>query len=198
MTIRMTEKELKDFFAKKGKDANASEPKKKLGIKVKEKIVDLNNDCTIEVYYDSNYISILFIGARLLSINQIFSILQYRKHDIFQYKTMWQRLIDKALNDKKNLPRFSEQCEIVLFRQSARLVDNDALGAMFKYIIDALKIDKDNKKPYYILTEDNPKVVSNIKFIQKKDKCNIVGIRIQNDMSREEKTLEDFTAKEHF
>lgn len=198
MTIRMTEKELKDFFAKSGKESNAAEPQKKLGIKVKEKIVDLNNNCTIEVYYNQDYISILFIGARLLSINQIFSILQYRKHDIFQYKIMWQKLIDKALSDKKDLPTFNENCELILFRQSARLVDNDALTAMFKYIIDALKLDKDNKKAYYVLTEDNPKVVSNIKFIQKKDKQHIVGIRIQKDKNINDKTLEDFVSKKHF
>lgn len=214
----MTEKELKEFFSKttkkpklsankKGKDSadlnnrvdklleNTKE--KKLGIKVKENIINLNENCEIKVTYSQDYISILFIGARLLSINQIFSILERRTYEIFKYKKMWQNLVQRAIEGKEGLPWFEEDCELVLLRQAPRLVDNDALSTMFKYIIDALKIDKEKSKKYFILKEDNPIVVNNIKLIQIKSKEYVVGIRVQRNKLKNNESIEDFLRKKY-
>lgn len=196
--LKLSKKELKELFSKKNlpktKIDNVESTKKQLGINVKDNIINPNYNSTIDVQYDENYISIVFFNARLLSVNQIFSILQYRKYDLFPYKTMWQDLIKKALLHKQNLPVFTENCEIILFRQSEKLVDTDALSVMFKFIIDALKYNNKTKNNF-ILSEDNPNVVNNIKIIQKKGKENIVGIRIQRNKIINNSSIEDFLNK---
>lgn len=218
MTIRMTEKELKEFFSKTTKKNKISANKKqkdsidlnnqvekllentkekKLGIKVKENIINLNEKCEIKITYNQDYVSILFVGARLLSINQIFSILERRAYEIFKYKKMWQFLVQKAIEGKEDLPWFEQDCELVLLRQAPRLVDNDALSTMFKYIIDALKVDKEKNKKYFILKEDNPIVVNNIKLIQIKSKEYVVGIRVQRNKLKNNDSAEDFLEKEY-
>lgn len=218
MTIRMTEKELKEFFSKTTKKNKISANKKqkdsidlnnqvekllentkekKLGIKVKENIINLNEKCEIKITYNQDYVSILFVGARLLSINQIFSILERRTYEIFKYKKMWQFLVQKAIEGKEDLPWFEQDCELVLLRQAPRLVDNDALSTMFKYIIDALKVDKEKNKKYFILKEDNPIVVNNIKLIQIKSKEYVVGIRVQRNKLKNNDSAEDFLEKEY-
>jgi len=92
---------------------------------------------------------------------------------------MWQQLIEKALSANPGVPFFDQDCEIILLRQSARLVDTGAMSVMFKYIIDALKKDKKTPNAVSVLSEDNPEVVHNIRFLQSKGKEDWVGIRLQ-------------------
>lgn len=196
--MKLTKKELEAFLNQindKVKEQIVSK-KKTLGIEVKENIINYNKKCSIEVTYDQDYISIVFKDAKLLSTNQIFQILQYRKFEIFPYKKMWQELVANALKDKPNLPVFKDNCELVLLRQSNRLVDNDSMGVMFKYIIDALRYDKKDPKPY-VISDDNPNVVENIKFLQIKNAQHVLGIRIQRikDNTLKSKTILDFAAK---
>lgn len=189
--IKLTPQELKNFL-KKPEDKEKHLPKQKLGINVKESILKYNQNCQVEVFYNSDYISIIFNNTKLLSLNDMFSILQYRKYELFAYKKMWQELIFKALENKPNLPKFSQDCEIVLFRQSAKLVDNDSLSVMFKFIIDALKLDKKLPNKPFVISEDNPSVIHNIKLIQEKSKENIVAIRLQRNTHKTKSSLEEF------
>lgn len=137
---------------------------------------------SIETSSSDNHFAVLFNGAKLLSVNQIFSILQYRKYEIFKYKKTWHNLITNALfleKEKNNqkLPFFDDSVEIILFRQAQKLVDEDAMTTMFKFIIDGFKFHL-KKNPIGILQEDNPKIVHKISSYSEKG-VPIIGIRIQ-------------------
>lgn len=155
--------------------------KKYTGIDVK-KIITENKNCNSSIVYNESFIGMLFPNTKLLSVNQIFSILQYRKYELFTYKKSWQELVKNSLINKNNLPYFDDLVEITLFRQAPKLVDEDALSVMFKFIIDALKADKKNNYQG-ILAEDNPKIVSRIILEQEKGE-NFVGIKIK-DISKD-------------
>ncbi len=193
LAAQSKEKENFDDFFSSGKTSEKPVKKAK-GINVKENIIELNKKSVAKVVYGPDHISILFEGARLLSLNQIFAILQYRKYEVFAYKKMWQELMKNALMGKNNLPFFDKNCEIVLLRYSPKLVDRDSLSTMYKYIIDSLRVSKKDKNHKGILSEDNPNVVENIKLIQQKSKENYIGIRIQRipPQSNREITPEEF------
>jgi hypothetical protein len=160
-----------------------SKVKKTQGIDVKTIVKEIN-ECKVISNYSEQHFSLLFDGARLLSVNQIFAILQYRKYEIFGYKKAWQKIIKDEIEKLKDLPYFTSSVELTLFRQSPRLVDEDALSVMFKFIIDALKTDKkDNFRG--IIAEDNPKIVQSIKLEQEKGP-NFIGIKI-TDISKNNK-----------
>lgn len=161
------------------------------GVKTSD-INKLNRSATVEFSSSEDHVSIVFNGAKLLSVNQIFAILQYRKYEIFTYKKIWHELIGKVLNEqslllkseKKNLPFFNEAVEITLFRQASRLVDEDAMSTMFKYVIDGLKRDEE-KNPNGILAEDNPKIVHRIVCYSEKGDP-IVGIKVKKIKEKKE------------
>ncbi len=169
---------------------------KNKGVKVSD-INKLNKEAITSFSSSEEHVSILFDGAKLLSVNQIFAILQYRKYEIFAYKKVWHEIIGKILNDQfiilksqnKELPFFNEAVEITLFRQASRLVDEDAMSTMFKYIIDGLKRDKNN--PNGILAEDNPKIVHRIVCFSEKG-VPAVGIKVKKITEKKQKfTIED-------
>src|SRR6476646_6873368 len=113
--MKLTEKQYKDFLNKINKNLNHKENKKSstnqsLGIEVQDNIINYNKKSTIEVSYNDSYISIIFHNAKLLSTNQIFQILQYRKYEIFSYKKMWQELVHKSLKDLENIQKFKDNC----------------------------------------------------------------------------------------
>lgn len=168
------------------------EKAKSAGIKVS----DLNkiNKSAIPSYSNSEeHVSILFDGAKLLSVNQIFAILQYRKYEIFAYKKIWHEIIKNSLDFQyyelkqsgKELPFFEDSVEITLFRQASRLVDEDAMSTMFKYIIDGLKRDP-IKNPHGILAEDNPKIVHRIVCFSEKGSP-AVGIKVKKITEKKQK-----------
>jgi hypothetical protein len=140
--------------------------KKNAGVNVYRLIQD-NKQATIHKSVSDKHFSVALDGARVLSINQIFAILQKRKEEIFAYKKYFHKVISDTLTqcalelakENKLLPYFDDCVEITLFRQAPRLVDEDALTAMFKYMIDGLKRTPDN--PHGILADDNPKIVHN-------------------------------------
>ena len=141
-----------------------------------------NQSSIIETSSSNNHFSVLFHGAKLLSVNQIFTILQYKKYEIFTYKKIWHQLIMNALSLEKeknshSLPFFDDAVELILFRQAQKLVDEDAITTMFKFIIDGFKFHP-QKNPLGILEEDNPKIVHKISCYSEKG-IPIVGIKIQ-------------------
>ncbi len=164
---------------------------KNTGVKTSE-LNKLNREAKVSFTSSEEHISLAFDGAKLLSVNQIFAILQYRKYEIFSYKKNWHEIIKKVLNEqylilrqtKKSLPFFEDSVEITLFRQASRLVDEDAMSTMFKYIIDALKRDDDN--PHGVLAEDNPKIVHRIVCYSEKGSP-LVGIRVQKITEKKQK-----------
>ena len=159
------------------------EPKKKYSNVDVKTINDINLKSHIQTSSSDIHFSAVFIGAKLLSVNQIFAILQYRKYEIFSYKKIWHQLIEKSLlqekfsnNPNQTLPFFEDSVEITLFRQAKKLVDEDAMTTMFKYIIDGLKRDK--KNPLGILKEDNPKIVHRISCYSEAGEP-VIGIKIK-------------------
>lgn len=156
-------------------------------------IISQNQSAKITTTVSDDHFSVLFEGARLLSINQIFALLQNKKYQIFKYKKSWHNIIINVLTDtywdlksqNKKMPFFDSQVEITIFRQAPRLVDEDALTTMFKYIIDAFK--KTDKNSFGILEEDNPKIVSKIEsYSEKGEYC--VGIKIRSIKNNEKTT----------
>ncbi len=152
---------------------------------------DIRNAET-QVAYNDNYFGVLFPESKLLTVNDIFTLIQSPKKQgvVWSYKKSWHNKIrdilkaehEKANNEGKNLPFFNEYVELTLFRQSPTLVDKDALTTMFKYIIDAFKYhERDN--PYGILAEDNPNIVCSIRCETlkegKRNENNFVGFRIK-------------------
>lgn len=120
------------------------------------------------------FISIIFDGARALSLNEILSISQTRKYDLFSYKKEWQKLVNKAvilLPHNKRF-QFDSPCKITLFRQGVKFIDLDGFQAMFKYLIDALRYAN-------ILSEDNPNIMFKTESIQNKGKSYMIGIKIE-------------------
>lgn len=145
----------------------------------------MNQESTYDFSYSETHFSILFHNSKLLSVNQIFAILQSGKYKIFSYKKRWHTIIHKVLYEAyiearsqgKSIPFFSENAELTLFRQAKRLVDEDAMTTMFKYIIDGLKKNI-NTNPYGILADDNPKIIHKIICHSSKGEPKI-GIRIK-------------------
>ena len=160
--------------------------KKSSGLKISD-INKLNKSAICTTSVSDEHISFLFNGAKLLSLNQIFAQLQLKfgQKQLFNYKKVWHDIIKSQLellywdlkSQNKKLPFFDTSVELTLFRQASRLVDEDAMSAMFKYIIDALKKD-DTENPYGILAEDNPKIVHRIVCFSEKGEP-FVGIKIK-------------------
>lgn len=146
------------------------------------KIIQNTKNSIIRYSISNEHISIVFEGAILLSINQIFSFLQREKQQLFFfiYKKTWHNKVEEALklikSEQKYLPFFEKDVEITLFRQAPREIDKDAITTMFKFIIDGLKRTSDS--PLGVLVDDNPQVVHTIKFHNEKG-SHLVGIKLK-------------------
>lgn len=107
--------------------------------------------------------AVWYPGVRILSLNEIFAILERRKYEAFRYKKAWQEAIQKAvmLTPISKRPYFDGPTRITLYRRGARLIDLDSFQTMFKYPIDALRYSG-------ILAEDNPNIIVETKSVQEK------------------------------
>lgn len=146
------------------------------------KVMESTKMAEIKYSVSETHLSLVFIGATLLSVNQIFAFLQREKQQylFFMYKKIWHNKIYEALlkikSEQKKLPFFEKDIEITLLRQAPREIDMDAITTMFKFIIDGLK--KTKETPLGVLAEDNPKVVHSIKFHNEKGD-NVVAIKLK-------------------
>jgi len=115
-----------------------------------------------------------FTGARVLTLNELFSILQVTKYKTYPYKTRWKELIDLALLQipPKDRPYFDGPTEITLYRRGKKLIDLDSFPVAFKYAIDGLR--KSN-----IISEDNPEIMVSTIPIQQKGKTTSIGLKIE-------------------
>jgi len=158
------------------------EKKKREGVKETPILTSLR-ECQVRVEAGDNHVSILFEGARLFSLNELFALLQYRSYIIFGYKKLWQQLTKNALSKLSGqlgadqpLPHF-EACKLTLYRQGRKKIDRDSIEVMFKFIIDALKDDSKKGRPG-LFPDDNPDVVQAAEP-QQSIGTPMVGIRIE-------------------
>lgn len=150
------------------------------------------NSIDVHVKFNENYFSILFVNGKLLTVNDLFTLLQSPKKQgvVWGYKKAWHKRIRQiienelaeAKKENKKLPYFDGTVELTLLRQAPTLVDKDAFTTMFKYIIDGLRYHK-TENPLGILSEDNPNIVDSIRCESLKGGTraddNYVGIRIK-------------------
>ena len=135
-------------------------------------------ECQIEVEASPTHVTLLFRGARLFTLNEIYALLQYRSYIIFAYKKQWHALVQNGLRLMgRSRPHFDGPCKLTLFRQGKKAVDRDSLMVMFKYIIDALK-DEKNSRTLGIFPDDNPDIVYDDEKIQSIGEP-MVGLRVE-------------------
>lgn len=168
MNFNVQEEEVEKFSLIEMDSENVNKKNKKAKTKTEtiQQIIKSNQDSKIQYTYSDNHFSMIFIGAKLLTPNVIFSALQYHKYDVFAYKKAWHIIISRELErifskyktgDAPRPPFFTHSIKLIIFRSAPTLVDEDAVLVMFKYIIDALKKDKNN--PYGVLADDNPHII---------------------------------------
>lgn len=153
-----------------------AEIKKRQGVKETPILASLHN-CAASVECSPTHATLLFDGARLFTLNEIYALLQYRSYIVFSYKKQWHALVRNALLAMgKSKPHFDGPCKVTLFRQGKKSVDRDSLMVMFKYIIDALK-DEPKHGFLGLFPDDNPDIVYEDEKIQTLGPP-MVGIRI--------------------
>lgn len=161
---------------------------KKSKVKNNINIVNCIRDSTFEYKITESSISIVFYGAKLYSLNQIFALLQSRKYEIFKYKKEWHRKIKQVLEQislTEKIPYFNEPVQITLYRGAKKLVDEDSLTTMFKYIIDSLK-KNNTTNPNGVLSDDNQNVVSKILCYSSIEEP-VIGIKIEKQIESKPK-----------
>lgn len=133
--------------------------------------------------------SVWYPGVRILSLNEIFAILEKRKYEAFKYKKAWQEAIQKAvmLTPVSRRPYFNGPTRLTLYRRGARLIDLDSFQTMFKYPIDALRYSG-------ILAEDNPNIIVETKSIQEKGE-KAVGLKLERLYDWQENEIGDIHLK---
>lgn len=155
-------------------------------------IIDSISSSKIYFSFENNELTLLFLGARLFTTNKIFALLQSQKYVVFKYKKLWHNKVATALNlinEKYNNIKF-DRIDIELLRSAPRLVDEDAMMTMFKYIIDGLKYNK-NENSNGILFDDNKNYISNI-FCHNIKGVYAVGLKIKASRTEEAIMLENF------
>lgn len=156
--------------------SSTQKPKKRQGLAETPIMMSLRS-CEISVECSATHATLLFKGARLFTLNEIYAILQYRSYIVFAYKKQWHSLVQNGLRMMgRDKPYFDGPCKITLFRQGRKSVDRDSFSVMFKYIIDALK--NDSKAPIAgIFPDDNPDIFFDDEKIQTLG-TPMVGIRV--------------------
>lgn len=109
-------------------------------------------------------LSLWFQEARLLSVNELFSIQQFRLFEVFGYKKASRKLIARAIEQLKHsspqpLPFFEGPTRLSLYRRGKKPVDLDSLPAMFKYLTDSLRREG-------VISDDNPEVIVQLEVLQ--------------------------------
>ena len=146
-------------------------------------IMESLNSCKISTHLEQDtnnlFYSCWFSGARVLTLNELFSTLQSRKYEVFIYKKKWKLLIKEAVQMNNKVPLFNGPTRIYLYRRGKRLIDLDSFQTIFKYAIDGLRHEG-------VLPEDNPNIVVEIIPIQEKGEP-AVGIRLERLYEWEDK-----------
>ena len=143
--------------------------------------------------YSEDHFSFIIFGARLLSINDLFALLQNRPYEVFIYKKKWYSIVQKILQDAKAdslknnkiFPYFNGKVELTLIRQAPRLVDSDSITTMYKFIIDSIKLKsmkklnkEEQERHIGLIAEDDPSVVAKINHHNNKGSF-AIGLKIE-------------------
>ena len=109
-------------------------------------------------------LAINIVGGRVLTYNELFSILQFRKHESFRYKTLCRDVVEKCLAVPEHTvgprPFFNGPTRLVIVREAAKEMDRDALAIVFKYFLDAFKAQG-------VIDDDNPNIIVDIQTHQR-------------------------------
>ena len=120
-------------------------------------------------------LSLWFSGARVLTVNELFSIFQFRKFETYQYKAQWKKLIQDGVDSIRvkgqEVPYFDGPTRLVLYRRGAKYIDLDSFPAVFKYAIDGLR-------KAGVLQEDDPLIVVETHPVQRIGEPSI-GLRLE-------------------
>lgn len=165
--------------------------KKKSGKSINTHVKDVIESIKTAIIHTStsdNHLSLVFDGARLLTLNELLSLMPYQPYLVYNYKTAWKNKIDDALILAKDIygkkmPEFADSCVFVGFRRSTRLVDRDGLPACFKYILDDLR--NQLAVPERILKDDNPNLIVDTPCFQVIGSA-MVGVRLERVLSWQE------------
>lgn len=148
--------------------------KKRRGVSVRPIVNSLRSAFVSSRADEGPMLGLWFDGARLLTVNELFSIYQYRKYETYAYKKAWKNLVENALLSLprgQSRPKFDGPTRLWLYRRGTRLVDLDALPTMFKYAVDALRT-------HGVIPDDNPEIIVDVRFLQEKGKPT-VAIRLE-------------------
>lgn len=137
-------------------------PKKRQGVSTAPIFKSLDTALPV-CHWDHQSIKMDVPGARILTYNELYSILQYRKHEAFRYKKICRGVIQRALNTPNTMPKpfFDGPTRLTLLRIGTKEMDLDALPIVFKYFLDCFKSEG-------IIADDNPNIIVDIQLIQGK------------------------------
>lgn len=158
--------------------------RRKGGTSINQHVSDVVHSIKTSVITTSvsdNHLGLVFDGARMLTLNEILSLLPYQPYLVFGYKKAWAAKVDEALALAKSLygkrmPEFSDSCLFIGYRRSSRLVDRDGLASCFKYILDDIRHQMAvNEK---ILKDDNPNLIFDTPCFQSTGPA-LIGVRLE-------------------
>lgn len=147
---------------------------KRKGVDVAPIVASLKAPLVYTAVTDQPTLSLWFDGARMFTVNELFSIQQYRKHEVFGYKKAWRKLIERAIEmvrEQHAVPRFEGPTRLWLYRRGQKKVDLDSLPAMFKYAIDSLRREG-------VISDDNPEIIVEPRLLQEVG-MPAVGMRLE-------------------
>lgn len=138
-------------------------PKKRRGVETVPIFQSLNIT-PARAKWGEDWIALDFPGGRLLSYNELYSILQFRKYEAFRYKKICQKVVQRALENPDQAPGierpyFDGPTRLTLLRVGTKGMDREALTVIFKYFTDSLKREG-------VIEDDNPNIIVDIHTIQ--------------------------------
>ena len=143
------------------KSPTPQKTKKRQGVETKPVYTSLEVALP-QAQWGDDWLAINIPGGRVLTYNELYSILQFRKYEAFRYKKICRAVIARALQSQgSNKPFFNSPTRLTLVRVGAKEMDRDALPIVFKYFIDTLKNEG-------IIDDDNPNIIADIVTHQSK------------------------------
>lgn len=166
-----------------------------------EKVCESIKQAKMRFEYNERSLILILDGARVLSLNQMFSLYQQKSghnqpYKMIYYKKVWEEkmkalleaLLLDSIENEKPLPQFDGAVKLFLFRQSAKLLDEDNYSASFKFMIDGLRRETVLfHRQYQVLKDDSKHFVSSVSSCQVKDKHNIIAIKLVKDEQANQK-----------
>lgn len=137
--------------------------------KIDKKISNIKTNLSMnnaQARLENEWLALYFPNCSLLTTNELLRMNPYKRSG---YMKLCHQMVEQAVQSLmlKEKPRFNGKVQVILFRSGESLVDLDAMGAMFKGLIDGLVV-------YDILKEDNPDVAADIKYFQQKGNNEII------------------------